>query len=307
MNSLQLEMAMFRMAQAHKAGVPVAQLQILDSNAVATSPEGKTASMPVEELLAKAGGGQISTGPAILPDGIKAVLSHGFITIWVWESPPRVYQFDWIAPDSPKAFGQGTTYRKVRLALPYLLVLAVFARNETGLPQLVPANECFFRSAPLKRVEDELCYPALLNCSKFNPPEGHPLSWICTQHLKATPKMQSPVPAERYCASFEALRHCLLETAFNLSSDHHEAGSWFNESRLVDTRLKTVEAWQDASAQDPLFVLDVPWLKTGLSLWQVAERIFSNLQAGNNRIKSASGLARIIFNHAEQPPCQTVS
>ena len=87
-----------------------------------------------------------------------------------------------------------------------------------------------------------------------------------------------------------------------MSSDHHEAASWFNESRIVDPRLQTVEAWQEASAKDPLFVLDVPWLKTGLSLWQVAERIFSNLKAANNRVKSASGLARIIFNHAEPPP-----
>ena len=302
MNSLQLELAMLRRIQAADAAAPVAQLVIQDTNAVATSPEGKTASMPLEQLLAKAAGGQIGTGPMILPDGIKAVMSHGFITIWVWESPPRVYQFDWIANDSPAGFGPGAKYRKVRLALPYLIVLAVFARNDTGLPELVPSNECFFRSAPLRRFEDQLCYPALLNCSKFTPSDGHPLSWICTQHLRATPKMQSPDPAERYCAGFEALRHCLIETAFNLSSDHHEGASWFGESRSVDPRLQTVEAWQEASSKDPLFVLEVPWLKTGLSLWQVANRIFSNLRAGQHRAKSASGLARIIFNHAEPPP-----
>jgi hypothetical protein len=301
MNALQIQLAMLQMAHRHEPDVPVARLLIEDTHAIATSPEGKTASMPVEQLLAKAGGGQVGTGPMILPDGVKAVLSHGFVTIWVWESPPRVYQFDWIAEDSPAAFGQGTKYRRVRLALPYLIMLAVFARNDGGLPQLLPSNECFFRSAPLKRFEDELCYPALLNCSKFDPPEGHPLSWICTQHLRATPGMQSPNPAERYCAGFEALRHCLLETAFNRSSDHHEAASWFSESRAVDPRLQTVEAWQAASAKDPLFALDVPWLKTGLSLWKVAERIFSNLNAGNHRVKSASGLARIIFNHAEPP------
>jgi hypothetical protein len=299
MNALQLEMAVLRLAQAQEPGVPVAQLIIQDTKAIATAPEGTSASMPVDKLLAKVAAGQMSSGPAILPDGIKAVLSHGPITIWVWESPPRVYQFEWIANDSPKAFGQGTKYRKVRLALPYVIVLAVFARNDAGLPDLLPRNECFFRSAPLKRFEDELRYPALLNCSKFNPPDGQPLSWICTQHLRATPKMQSREPDERLCASFEALRHCLLETAFNYSSEHHEAASWFSESRSADPRLKTVEAWEEATANDPLFVLEVPWLKTGHTLRQVTDRIFANLHAGKNRVQSAAGLARIIFNHAQ--------
>ena len=220
----QLEIAMLQhMAQARKAEMPEARLAIEETEAIATSPEGKTARMPLETLLTKTAAGQMNTGPVILPDGIKAVLSQGPITIWIWESPPRVYHFDWIANDSTQPFGQGTKYRKVRLALPYVIVLATFARNEAGLPQLVSGNECFFRNAPLKQFEDELCYPALLNCSKFNPPEGHPLSWICTQHLRATPKMQGRDAAERFCAGFEALRHCLLETAFNYSSDHHEA------------------------------------------------------------------------------------
>ncbi len=291
-------MVLRRTERAQSLELPVSRLVIENEQVLATSPEGETASMPVASLLAKAIGGEACSGPAILPNGVKAVLSRGPITLWIWESPPLVYQFDWIANDSPKAFGAGTKYRKVRLALPYLVVLAVFARSAAGLPDLLPQNECFFRPAPLKRFEDELFYPALLNCSKFEPPQGSPLSWICTQHLMPTPRMQSRDPAERYCAAFEALRHCLLETAFNYSSDHHEAASWFSESRAVDPRLQTVEAWQEASARDPLFVLDVPWLKTGHTLRQVTERIFTNLQAGQGRVQSAAGLARLIFNHA---------
>ena len=109
--------------------------------------------------------------------------------------------------------------------------------------------------------------------------------------------MQSPNLAERFCAGFEALRHCLLETAFNLSSDRHEAASWFTESRKIDPRIHDVEAWQKASANEPLFVLEVPWLKTGFSVQQVMDRIFQNLQSKSARITSVAGLARIIFNH----------
>ena len=109
--------------------------------------------------------------------------------------------------------------------------------------------------------------------------------------------MQSANLAERFCAGFEALRHCLLETAFNLSSDRHEAASWFTESRKIDPRVHDVEAWQKASVKDPLFVLDVPWIKSGFSVQQVTERIFQNQQSKTARITSVVGLARIIFNH----------
>ena len=34
--------------------------------------------------------------------------------------------------------------------------------------------------------------------------------------------------------------------------------------------------WEKATQEDTLFVLDVPWLSTGMSLGQVAERIFRN-------------------------------
>lgn len=296
MDLLQLAMLEFGESKRKNAGPP--RLAINETEVIATSPEGKTARMPLDALLARATAGQANSGPAILPDGVKAVLSRGSVTIWIWESPPRAYHFDWIAKDSPMPFGDGTRYRMVRLALPYLIVVAVFVRSPAGLPHLSTSNECFFRTAPLKRFEDKLCYPALLNCSKFAPPEGRPLSWICTQHLRHTPKMQSRDPAERFGAGFEALRHCLLETAFNYSSDHHEAASWFSESCNVDRRLNTVEAWQEASAKDPLFVLEVPWLQTGHTLRQVVDRIFRNLGSDKSRITSATGLARIIFNQA---------
>ena len=275
---------------------PASKLVVEDTDVIATSPEGTTARMRVETLLARLTSGQLSTGSLVLPDGVKAMVSKGNLTVMVWECPPRLHSFDWIANDSPKAFGPGTTYRQVRLALPYVIIVAVFSRNEAGLPHLLPNNECFFRNAPLKKLEDDLCYPALLNCSRFDPPDGRPLSWICTQHLQPTPGMRSSEAAERFRAALDALRHCLLETAFNHSSERHEGASWFGLSRKVDRRLATVEAWEKASAQDPLFVLEIPWINTHHSLRQVIDRIFALLQAGDNRVTNASGLARIIFN-----------
>jgi hypothetical protein len=272
-------------------------LAVQGTQVTATSPEGKTASMPLEILLAQVAGRRMDTGGVVLPDGIKAVITEGAITLWVWECPPCLHRFLWIAPDSPAPFGPGTKYRPVRLALPYLIMVVVFATDANGSLQLTGANECFFRVEPLKTLDDPLLYPPLLNCSRFEPPAGRPLSWICTQYLKPTPAMQDPNLSKRLTASFEALRHSLLETGFNLSSEHHEYASWFAESCKVDPRIHTVEAWEAASAKNPLFVLEVPWLSTKHTVRQVAERIFKQQNVRAKAPRTAAALARIVFNH----------
>ena len=101
-----------------------------------------------------------------------------------------------------------------------------------------------------------------------------------------------------FWGGFEALRHCLLETAFNYSSEHHEDSSWFTESRQADPRVASIEAWQDATNADPNFAMDVPWLPTGHTLAQVVDRIFNNLRNPAHDLATAAALARVIFNHS---------
>jgi hypothetical protein len=183
------------------------------------------------------------------------------------------------------------------LALPYLIVLAVFARSPAGRLRLTHANECFFRTAPLRHPDDELLYPGLLNCSRFDPPDGRPLSWICTQHLAPHPEMLHADPGLALPGGLEALRRCLMETGFNYSSEKHEASSWFSESRNVDARIRTVEAWEQASREDPLFALNVPWIPTGHSLGSAVNRIFARLNAAGPQTSPAATMARYIFNY----------
>lgn len=287
-----------------RAGEKGMRLTIEGATVSATSPEGQTAAMPLETFFERVAGRRMDTGGVVLPDGVKAVLSEGPLTIWVQERPPSVQRFLWIAPDSPSPFGNGTTYRTVRLALPYVIIVAVFTSDSGGRLQLTQFNECFFRTSPLKSLDEGLSFPALLNCSRFVPPDGRPLAWICTQHLQRTPAMRDPDASRRLTASFEALRHCLFETGFNLSSEHHEHSSWFSESRSIDPRLESVEAWEAASARDPLFVLDVPWLPAGHTVRQLATRIFRNQQAHAKSPRTAAALARQVFNHASAQPGQ---
>ena len=270
-------------------------ITISGTSVQAASPEGQKATIPLADLMAKVAPRRFDTCDVVLPDGIKCAFSQGPWTVWVHQTPPQVFNFKWIAKASPAAYGTGTAYRNVRIALPYLITLAVFGPGEHGRAQMGHSNECFFRTEPLDGVDEELFYPALLNCSKYNPPDGRPLSWICTQNLDPNQFVNIADNNLRMRAAFRGLMHCLLETGFNYSSERHEGASWFGESTRVDRRVSTVENWEAATAKEPLFVLDVPWLKTGLSLRQVVERVFKNHRAPRAAATSAD-LARLVFN-----------
>lgn len=267
-----------------------------DGQVTAVSPEGQKATMPVAALMAALQPPAITTAGIILPDGVKSGLSQGRYTVLVHQSSPQVCNFRWIAKGSPKRYGPGTKYRQVRIALPYLVVLAVFGPDERGRLQLGTRSECFFRNAPLKSLDDELYYPALLNCSKFATEEGHPLSWICVQFLDFKKFAGIEGLNDRVRVGMEELMHCLLETGFNYSSEDHEESSWYSLSVGVDRRISTVERWEKATKKDRLFVLDVPWISTGRTVRQVIERIFKNHHAGRRQVTSTRDVARIIFN-----------
>lgn len=255
-------------------------------------------SMALPTLLERIGPG-ISTGPVILPRGVKTIQSQGNVTVWLWEQPPSIQRLSWIAANSPKPYGPGTKYRWVRIALPYLIIAAVFVRDAQGYPVICGKDECFFSNEPLKNMKSPLYYPGLLNCSLWNNGDtdlSHPLSWICTQHLKANDQMSSNDIGDRYQGGFEAVRYCLLETSFNMSSEHHEGNSWFSKTKQVDPRIATVEEWEKNTKKDPLFVLDIPWIKTGHTVGQFIARIFKQQGQGGGEIKTASDLGRIITN-----------
>jgi hypothetical protein len=234
----------------------------------------------------------MSTGPCVLPTGIKAVFSRGNYTIWVWERAPALQKVSWIAPDSPTPYGKSTKYMDVTIALPYLYIITPFSDGK-----VINGDECFFGVKQLKSLDDELLYPGLLNCSKWNQVTNQtPLSWICTQNMMVTQDMVSTDLNIRMAAGFEAVRHCLLESSFNLSSEHHEDNSWYNASKYVDPRISTIGKWEKASERDPLFVLDVPWIKTKHTVKQIAERIFNRFGVVDTAVKEVTDLARIVAN-----------
>lgn len=267
--------------------------------ALATSPEGKQASLDLSVLMDRMMPAAMDTRSVVLPAGTKLLYTRGNSTIWVHETPPAIYGLKWIAPDSPVQFGAGTKYRIIRIGLPYVIVFCVFGVDPRGRPFLTSRNECFFRTAPLSDAEtDELLYPALLNCSKFPTEDPNPLAWICTEHLDTTSLLRIESTNQRMRESFKALMKCLLDSGFNRSSEGHEGASWFSETlkQGVDARIGSIERWQEETSRDPLFVLDVPWLKTGRTVAQMVERIFRLNHSPRAGIRSSADIARIIFN-----------
>jgi hypothetical protein len=230
-----------------------------------------------------------------LPHEARFAYSRGGFLILACEYPPGPYTVSWITEDSPAPYGSQAKYENVTLSLPYIIVLAVF--EETHLSDF---NECFFRTAPLTEVdeENELCYPGLLNCSRFKPPEGLPLSWICTQKLDRTPIHREKDSRKRIAAGLESLRRCLFQQSFNWSSDHNEFASWYTESRRVDQRISTASRWHEETIKDRYLGLDIPWLKTNETLKSVVERIFRNQGATTGGVSNARQLARLMINHS---------
>jgi hypothetical protein len=147
-------------------------------------------------------------------------------------------------------------------------------------------------------------YPALLNCSKFSTEEGRPLSWICTQHLDLDSLVNITNQNQYMRAALSRLLSCLWESSFNLSSEKHEGASWFSETvhSNIDERISTIEMWEEATKNDPLFVLNVPWLNTNRTVEQIAERIFQHHNARYQKAASTSDFARIVFNNKKYQP-----
>jgi hypothetical protein len=280
----------------------MAPVNIEGPSVTTVSPEGETYALDLATLVEKVAPPTYDTGDLAWFDGLKGVRSCGRALVMIHQTPPKVHSLRWIDNGSRSRYGPKTTYRDVSIALPYLVILAVFVADNNGF-RLFGTNEAFFRNEPLSDFsKDQLAFPALLNCSKFTPPEGKPLSWICTQHLDLDGLAREPREDLRMRNGFRTLRECLLHTGFNYSSEEHEGASWYGESRAreVSEHIKTVEAWEKQTRKDPLFVLDVPWIESGLTVNQIVGRIFDNLKTPRNRVAHSRDIARIVLNYGKK-------
>jgi hypothetical protein len=183
--------------------------------------------------------------------------------------------------------------------------MAVFSRDRLGRLALSGSNEAYFRTSPLTSADDELCFTGLLNVSKF-PDEfaaTRALAWICTQYTPLRELARLPDLNARVRQSLAALRATILESGFNYSSEHHELTSYWTLSSPKIPEIADLDRWEQLSAENPLFVLDIPWLpatekRKKLTVRSLIDRIIS-LNGGRGRLDDAAALARVV--HSRRP------
>jgi hypothetical protein len=256
------------------------------------APEGASATYSVEELARALAPPHLLDLEQPWPPGVRVVRRLDKFVIAVHETPPGLQTLRWIAADSPAPFGPAALYRDVRIALPYVVLVAVMGIDRKGRLAPTPFNETFFATQAVKDLSEPMYYPALLNCSRMRDSTGKCLSWLCVQHLR-TSELTRGSSANRGASIVRLLLEHLFHDAFNYSSEHHEGTSWFSETvrARVDPRVATIEAWQEASREDPWFALRVPWLPTQLMLAEVLERTAEIHAGGARAIRTADDVA----------------
>jgi hypothetical protein len=272
----------------------------------ARRPEGATARQELSKFLQELAPPVMNTCGAVLPDGVRMIIPAGKMTILVWELDPQVHRVRWIRKDSQVPFmmpGREVSYQFRQLALPYLVIVAVFVRGPSGRLVLSGRNEAYFRTEPIKSGDDPLLFPALLNISKFpaSVAAKQPLAWICTQHTNLRALAKEPDFNQRIRKSLHALRSTILEAGFNYSSEHHELTSYWSLSADRIQEVADLDRWEECSRRDPLFVLNVAWLpatlgRKKLTVHGLVDRIIDQNGSDVKPVATVEDLARLVFN-----------
>ncbi len=168
-------------------------------------------------------------------------------------------------------------YRSYRLALPYILYLLTFYRD--GFEEM----KMFFRVSPLAAAADPLYHTCLPNVR--GEPGHYGSQRVC---LRYRPEMLEGVPLGE---AVPALIDFFWSTGFNQDITN----SAFERARDLDPRLQSLAAWEAASAENPLFPLEVSWHPAARhlpDLWTECLKLHGETE---QPVQGASELADILY------------
>jgi hypothetical protein len=200
--------------------------------------------MPVEEWMA-ALAGSVDRTPrwGTLPRGVRFLHERGDTVGVAIEVEPHCRTVSWLAADSKEPYGPRARYERYFLAFPYVVLLLVFHKH-----LITNFHQVFYRVASLDEG-DELLLPNLLNVARgYAQP-----AWVCLQNLP--PRTWNKTWAKK----IDAIVEHVFVAAFNRSADEHEGNSHWADTRGIDARVGSIEAWQEASLKNPHFPLQVAW------------------------------------------------
>lgn len=186
--------------------------------------------------------------PLILPDGIKLAYTKGHRTVIVIEQKPQTRTVTFDAELVKKAsvakeakehneFG----YRFV-LAFPYVYFVIVF---DVGKYKY---HELYFRNKPLTSIREHIYLAPIPNVFRDKGKDYKPMCMGADFGSIVREELTVARQSEMVVSDF-------WQRAFNA-----ELGSGDHES--LDPRIKNYAVWQENSAKNPLFILEVPWTKS---------------------------------------------
>lgn len=210
--------------------------------------------------------GECVTGmnPEPIPDNVRWVVERGPFAFYVLEFQPELRTVNW-GEDGYSVgdggddwiFEKGQGASPYTVATPYLVMTVPFYHNNLyGSPCV------FYRNEPLGSLDDPLCMTNLFNVS-------------------GSACLGNPNLDYQKMSRHEVLNE-IVHTWWSGEFNGHMPGSDWHRftDHTSDTRLLSIEAWQEASLADPQFVLGVNWLKTNYTLRNMIKSSFHNISGG---------------------------
>lgn len=200
----------------------------VEGDAVHVVTERIERTVRLSDLLAESAK-ELGVVTPILPAGCRMFRQQGSRTTFVIEQVPQVRQLNWRSMDNGEVW---------KLAFPYVVFVVVFSGD------VVDTGSCrvFYRNSPLNG-DDTLCRTNLCNVYQ----DGR----ICTGSMRVTGDSLAQ-KAESFVGGF-------WRSQFN--SDLGDQ-SWGPAARKFP-QVKSLAAWQEESAKNPLFPLGIQWLEAG--------------------------------------------
>ncbi len=213
----------------------------------------------------------------LLPPGTRWAIVRGRALVIAVEQPPQVRRVNW----SEKTLDEPGSYRETCLAVPYIVYLLLFYDGSFEEMRL------YYRTAPLVSEEDALCMPNLWNIAA-----SESLVSKCRVCLRGRPAFDDLTVAGQAQTAIEFF----WSAGFNVDIE----SNCFRRAVALDGRIATLDAWERASAADPLFPLAVQWEETGLSLRKAGEHLL-DWRGAARPLEDASDLADLLYRLNELP------
>lgn len=209
-------------------------------------------------LEALAGRADFLALPDAIPEGVRFIRRRGEGVVLVIEEPPQVRTVRWLEENSRVPCGPGARYWAGPLAFPFVVLIVAFMNGG-----LTGHQQCFYRTSPVRTLEDLLCYPNLYNVAPARGKE----CWLCLEKLEGD---LAPLP---WRDKVRRIREHFWGAGFNRSAEGQDGSSYWRAMQDIDPRISSLAAWERESRRHPLFPLTVAWQPTGGTVGDVMQEV----------------------------------